>query len=81
MFIAEESEKTIKLRRSAMFSGSQKFSLLRSFKLVGCSGSINISFLRDLRTSTSKQEIHRYANFGDRTLACMPRFVCGVLPI
>ncbi len=50
MFIANESKKTLKLRRSAMFSGSQEISLLRSFKLVACYGSINISSDRDLRT-------------------------------
>jgi len=54
MFIAEESEKILKLRRSAMFSGSQEISLLCSFKRVRSSGSINISSLRDLRTSTSQ---------------------------
>jgi hypothetical protein len=39
-----------------MFSGSQNISLLRSFKFVGCFGSINISSLRDFRTRTSKRE-------------------------
>jgi len=56
MFIAGESKKALKLRRSAMFSGSQNISLLRSFKFVGCFGSINISSLRDSRTRTSKRE-------------------------
>jgi hypothetical protein len=58
MFIAEKSEKTFKLRRSAIFSGSQEISLLRSSKSVACSGSINISSLRDLGSSTSKRELH-----------------------
>gem|GEM_PF-6109978 len=42
MFIAEESEKTIKLRRSAMFSGSQEISLLCSFK--GCGAPVLLTF-------------------------------------
>ena len=63
MSIAEETEKTFKLRRSAMFFGSQEISLLRSSKLAGAPVSINISSLRDLRTSTSKRESHFLPKF------------------
>ena len=58
MFIAEESEKVFKAPKKRNVFQQPGVTLLRSSKLAGCSGSINISSLRDLGSSTSKRELY-----------------------
>jgi hypothetical protein len=58
-----------------MFFRSQEISLLCSFKSFWCSGSINISSLRDLKKQhVKKNSAIYYADFRNATLAVSLHF-------